>query len=207
MVTRASTFTPRVQLPPQLVAEESPVPEQEHLRSQVTEQPIDHRLLAATAVLDDQGDFDVGPQLDQAELADLGEGPVAARPGRGAAEGGGVGRRVGDVVDRAVDAHQAKRRIERPRCLGGQRSGDVGEEVPHRGDPQPLPRHAEAGAMGRRFADTKATGMLEDLADGQVGQQSHGEHHPKDDLMGQGAAAGVDPPGVRQRLSDGGGMT
>ena len=54
-------------------------------------------MFAALTGPDDQGDFDVGTQLDQAELADLGEGPVAARPRRGAAEGGGVGVRVGDI--------------------------------------------------------------------------------------------------------------
>ena len=35
------------------------------------------------AVLDDQGDFDVGPQLDQAELADLGEAPSPRGPADG----------------------------------------------------------------------------------------------------------------------------
>ena len=44
--------------------------------------------------------------------------------------------------------------------------------------------------------------MLEDLADRQVGQQPHREHHPEDDLVGQDAIARVDPPGRRQRLSD-----
>ena len=121
----------------------------------------------------------MGPQLDQAELADLGEGPVAARPGRGAAEGGGVGGRVGDVEDRAVDAHQAQPAVERPGRLGpGQRADDLLEEVPHRGDAQPLPGHAEAGAMGRLLADAEPPGVLEDLADRQVGQQPHGQDHP-----------------------------
>ena len=57
--------------------------------------------------------------------------------------------------------------------------------------------------MGRALADAEATRMLEDLADGQVRQQSHGEHDPQDDLMGQGASAGIDPSGVLECLSNG----
>jgi hypothetical protein len=44
--------------------------------------------------------------------------------------------------------------------------------------------------------------MLEDLADRQVGQQAHRQHHSEDHLVGQDAIAGVHPPGRRERLSD-----
>ena len=57
--------------------------------------------------------------------------------------------------------------------------------------------------MRRRFTDAEAAGVLEDLPDGQLGQQSHGEHHPKDDLMGQGTFAGIDSSGGLKRLSNG----
>ena len=145
----------------------------------------------------------MGPQLDQAELLDLGEGPVAARPRRGTAEGGGVGGRVGDVEDDAVDAHQAQPVVERPRRLGPpQRADDPAEEVPHRRHAQPPPGHAEVRAGRRLLADAEPPGVLEDLADRQVGQQPHREHHPEDDLVGQDAIARVHPAGRRQCLSD-----
>ncbi len=64
----------------------------------MAEQAADHGLLAMGAAPDHEGEFGVGPQLDQTELADLGEGPVATRPGRGPAEGGDVGVGVRDVV-------------------------------------------------------------------------------------------------------------
>ena len=95
-----------------------------------------------------EGELDVGPQLDQAELADLREGPVAARPGRGPTEGGGVGVRVGDVEDRAIDAHQAEPAVEGPGRLGlGQGMDDLLEQVADRGDAQASPGHAQAGPM------------------------------------------------------------
>ena len=50
----------------------------------MAKQAADHRLFAMGDGPHDEGELDVGPQLDQAELADLRERPVAARPGRGA---------------------------------------------------------------------------------------------------------------------------
>src|SRR5208282_3043038 len=80
---------------PEVIAEKPAVPQQEHLGSQMAEQAADHGLLAVRAGPDHEGEFGVGPQLDQTELADLGEGSIATRPGRGPAEGGGVGSESG----------------------------------------------------------------------------------------------------------------
>ena len=80
---------------------------------------------------------------------------------------------------------------------------DPAEEVPHRRHPQPAPRHAEIGARRRLFTGAEPPGVLEDLADRQVGQQPHREHYPEGDLVRQHAIARVDPSGRRQRLSDG----
>ena len=48
----------------------------------MAEQGPDHRLFAMGDRSGHEGDLDES-QLDQAELADLGEGPIAARPGEG----------------------------------------------------------------------------------------------------------------------------
>ena len=170
----------------------------------MAEQAADHRLLAMGDGPHHEGEFDVGPQLDQAELADLREGPVAARPGRGAAEGGGVGVGVGDVVDRPIEAHQAEPAVEGPGRLGpGQGMNDLLEEVADRGDAQALPGHAQAGPMRSLLADAEPAGVLEDLADRQLGQDPHGQHHPADDLVGQFATSLIGSAGGRQGLANG----
>ncbi len=43
---------------------------------------------------------------------------------------------------------------------------------------------------------------LEDGADGEVGEEAHGEDDPAGDLEGEGAGAGVDAAGVAQDLQD-----
>ena len=65
----------------------------------MAQQAADHGLLAMGAGPGHEGEFDVGPQLDQTQFADLGKGPVATRPGGGPAEGRGIGLGVGNVVD------------------------------------------------------------------------------------------------------------
>ena len=167
----------------------------------MAEQTGDHRWLAMGGGPHHHGDFDMGPQLDQAELADLREGALAARPGRGAGEGGRVGLRVGDVEDRAVEPHQPQAAVERPRRLRpGQGTNDLEEQVPHRRHAQPLTGDAEAGAVRRLLAFAEPPGGLEDLSDRQIGQQPHGQHHPQDDLVRQPTAARIDPAGGRERL-------
>ena len=54
--------------------------------------------------------------------------------------------------------------------------------------------------MGRLFAVAEPPGVLEDLADRQIGQHSHRQHHPQDDLVRQRTAARIDPPGGRECL-------
>jgi hypothetical protein len=56
--------------------------------------------------------------------------------------------------------------------------------------------------MRRWFADAKSTSVLEDLSNGQLGEDSHGEHHRKDDSVGQGAFSGIDPSGGLKCLLD-----
>ena len=134
---------------PEVIAEKPTVPQQEHLGSQMAEQAADHGLLSVGAGPDHEGEFGVGPQLDQTELADLGESPVATRPSRRPAEGRGVGVGVGDVVDGPIKPHQAESAVEGPRRFGpGQRMNDLLKEVANRGDAQALSGHAKAGPMG-----------------------------------------------------------
>jgi hypothetical protein len=136
--------------------------------------------------------------------ADLRERPVAVGPGRGAREGRGVGLGVRDVVDGPIEAHQPELAVEGSGPLGpGQGVDDLLEQPADRGDAQALPAHAEAGPMRGLLADREPAGALEDLADGQFGQDPHGQHHPADDLMGQLAAPGIDPAGVLEGLADG----
>ena len=146
-------------------------------------------------------DFDMGPQLDQTEFASLREGAVTAWPCRGPGEDGRVGLRVGDIVNRAVDPHQPQAAVKRPRRLRpGQGANDLGEQVPHRRHAQPSPCDAEARAMRRLLTLTEPPGVLEDLSDGQVGQQPHRQHHPQHDLVSQRTEARIDPAGGRECL-------
>ena len=145
----------------------------------------------------------MSPQLDQTELADLGESSVAARPGRGASEGRRVDVGVGDIEDDAVDPHQAESAVEGPGRLGpGQRANGLFEQATHGGDAQPLPGHAETRAMGRLLAEAESAGVLEDLADRQLGQQPHRQDHPADDLVGQFATSLIGSAGRLKGLAN-----
>jgi hypothetical protein len=50
--------------------------------------------------------------------------------------------------------------------------------------------------MGGVLAGVEAAAGFEDLAEGQVGEDAHGEDHPAGDLEGEGAASGVEAAGV-----------
>ncbi len=56
--------------------------------------------------------------------------------------------------------------------------------------------------MRRGLAEAEPSGELEDLTDGHVGEQAHGQDDPADDLMSQSAASRVDASGGRESLSD-----
>src|SRR5207244_1875090 len=102
-----------------------------------------------------------GAGLDQAELAHLREGAGAAAP-PGVAEGGRVGRGVGDVVDGAVEADQPPALVEGARRVGpGQGAGQPPEEQAEGGRSQALARLAEAGAVGVPVTGEEAAGGLE----------------------------------------------
>ncbi len=170
----------------------------------MAEQAADHRLLAVGDGPQHEGEFDVGSQLDQAEFADLRERPIATRPGRGPAEGGGVGVRVGDVIDRPIEPHQAEPAVEGPGRLGlGQGMNELLKQAADRGDAQTLSGHAQAGPMRGLLAEAKPACVLEDLADRQLGQDSHGQHHPADDFVGQHTTALIGSAGVRKHLANG----
>ena len=98
-------------------------------------------LLAAAGFLDafdHEGYFHMGASLHQAQFAYLREGAVATRT-RVPAEGGGVGRRIRHVQDRAVESHQPPTLVEGSRCL---RRGQRADE--------PLEQAAAGGTSPRR---------------------------------------------------------
>ena len=167
----------------------------------MAEQRRDHCPLAAVDVLDDHRDFDMSTQLDQTEFANLGERTVAARPCRGASKSGVINWRVGNVKDGTIDAHQTVPAVECSRRGGlGQRPDGLREQVTDWGHTQPLTGDTKGGAMGRLFTLAQPTGMFEDLANRQFGEQPHGEHNPEDDFMSQRTLAGVDPASGVERL-------
>jgi hypothetical protein len=86
------------------------------------------------------------------KFADLGEGPVATRPCRGASEGSRVSVRVGDVEDHAVDPHQTQPAVKGSGRIGpSQGSNDLCEQLPHRRHTEPTSR------CGRRAPDLDET--------------------------------------------------
>src|SRR5262249_3760257 len=190
---------------PQPVAEEAAVPQQQQARAEVAEQPRGHGLLAALLLpdaFDHQGQLGAGADLDQAELADLGEGALAAAA-LGAAEGQGVGGGVSAGVDRAVEGDHPPALVEGARGVWpGQGSSQRLKEQADGCDAQALARPAQAGAVGRllrRGGDEAAAG-LEQAREGQGGGHAHGQDEPEDDLEGQGAAAGGGAARVPQAL-------
>ena len=56
--------------------------------------------------------------------------------------------------------------------------------------------------MGRRLAEAESACVLEDLADRQLGQQPHGQHHPADDLVGQRATSLIGSAGGLKGLAN-----
>jgi len=75
----------------------------------------------------------------------------------------------------------------------GQRPDGLVEQVEYRGHAQSLAGDTKAGAMGRLLSLAHSTGIFEDLANWQVGEQPHGEHDPENDFMSQRTLTGVDP--------------
>ena len=57
--------------------------------------------------------------------------------------------------------------------------------------------------MGGLLTRAEPPGVFEDLADRQVGQQSHGQDHPAHDLVSESAAPLVDTAGGRECLANG----
>src|SRR5208282_3317585 len=88
------------------------------------------------------------------------------------------------------------------RWRGSQQTHDRLKKTPDRSQAQPLPGQAEAGAVRCRFPRPEPTAILEDLPDGQIGKQTHGQHDPKDHLACQAAAAAIETAGVQEGLSN-----
>ena len=145
----------------------------------------------------------MGAQLDQRQLAHLGEGAVAP-PAVGPAEGPGVGVGVGHVQHGAVDADQAQALVGGAGQRGaGQRPRDAVEQAAHRRHPQALAGAAQGGPLGGLLAPAQAAGVAEHLAQRQVGEDAHGQDQPQQDLVGQHAVLAVAPAGLAQDLLDG----
>jgi hypothetical protein len=65
---------------------------------------------------------------------------------------------------------------------------------------EPLACLAQAGAVRGSVVGTQAAGILEDLSEGQLGKDSHGQDHPEDDFAAEKAAAAVKAAGSVQGL-------
>jgi hypothetical protein len=134
---------------PQLIAEEASVPQQQHAGVEVAQQARNHALLAALLLLkalEDEGILDVGADLFQAQLADLGESASAASA-FGIAKSLGVGLRIRHVEDRTVDSHQTQVPVEGARSVGrGQQTDDAGEQQTQGREAQTLACLAQGGA-------------------------------------------------------------
>jgi hypothetical protein len=92
-------------------------------------------------------------------------------------------------------------RLQRP--SGSWWVNDLLEQVADGGDAQALPGHAQAGPMGSLLTEAEPACVLEDLADWQVVQQSHGQDHPANDFVGQCAPSLIGFPGGRKGLANG----
>jgi hypothetical protein len=144
----------------------------------------------------------MGANFDQADLAHLREGAIATAA-RGAVEDGGVGIAVGDIANGAVTAHQPEAAVEGARRLGsGQGADDLGKQVLQRFDAESLPGLAQGGPPGGLLLVTTKARAFEDLADGQVGQQAHGQDEVKHDIVGQDAIGGVQAAGRVEGLAE-----
>ena len=157
----------------------------------MTKQRGDHRLLAAGPDLTTKAISLWVPNSTKLSLRICGNAPSPRCPGRRATEGGVVGLRVGDIEDHAVDAHQAQAADRRLLACQARPA----DEQSARTDAAPGRRPAVAGPHkdwsdgASLFAVAKSTSVLEDLANGQVGEEPHGKHHPKDNFVGQFAAS------------------
>src|SRR5437868_1783741 len=69
----------------------------------------------------------------------------------------------------------------------------------------PSPRRWRARQRLERWGvlvGVEAAAVLEDLTQGQLGEDAHGQDHPTGDLESHGAAAGVEASGVLEDLQD-----
>src|SRR5262249_10835212 len=89
---------------------------------------------------------------------------------------GARGVRAGQGPGQALEEQADRRRAEAPACL------------------------AQGGAVGVPVLRHQAAGGLEDLADGQLGEDTHGQDQPAADLEGQGATPRVEAAGVAEGL-------
>jgi hypothetical protein len=129
--------------------------------------------------------------LDQVDALDLGEGAVAAAAVL-APEGRSVGRGIWDILDRAIDRHQAQPKAERAQRLG--RGNGLGEARVQQG---PGPHPALVAAVDERARPRQAIGRIrpdeaqalgefaQHVAQRQVRGQVHGDERPDRHFRGQ----------------------
>ena len=186
---------------PVVVAEKAPIPQQQSILGHVAEQRGDDRLLTGGDRLGNERRFDMCAQLDEADLADLGKRPIASFATGGTPKGRLVGRPVGQVQYDGVDAHQTHPLVKSTgRLRRRQETYGLVEQSTHGSHTQSLPRMAETRAAWRAFSGTRKPGSLENLANRNMGEDSHRLHHPQDDLVRQLASTRIDPPSLQQHL-------
>src|SRR5439155_14209953 len=111
---------------------------------------------------DQQGDFGVRADLDQAEFANLRPGTATAVAAVGVAESRRVGGGIRDALDRAIEGHQPPGVVESAgRLPRGQRAHGALGQAAYGCQTEALARNAQAGAVGRRFAGLQASRRFE----------------------------------------------
>jgi hypothetical protein len=194
LLMRTNSLIPRVSKPAIL--------QKQTVGRQFVPQFPDQGLLGVVVAANGQGHFDVRAHFHQTHLPQQREGAVPSSP-TAAAEVVGIGRGIGNVLDCSVDGHESKPLVEgsgRTRC--GQRPHDLLEHRSNRFDAQALTTFTQAAAGRRLFAQHHSPSVLENLPQGQVGQQAHSQNDPQHGSVRQLASALSGPVRLRQGLFD-----
>ena len=122
----------------------------------------------------------MGASLHQAQFAYLREGAVATRsvPPKAAALAGESGT-FGPCRLEPSAANPGRRL---PASAAWPAGGPTARTTAHGSQSQTLTSDTETGAVRRPFAGLQASVILEDLTNGQVGEDAHGQDDPEDDF-------------------------
>jgi hypothetical protein len=188
---------------PEPVTEEIPVAQHEHPLTQIPGQSLYHAHLASAAWLDHNPEFGVSAELDQAEFANLGERPVASTT-LWSPKGSGVGGRVGDIQHRSVDPDQTQPTVMPAWSIGpGQWTDDLLEQASNGSRAESTACPTQRGSTGQPRQRGELGCVSEHLSQGQIGQQSHSQHDPQHDPVGQQAVRSIrGSAGVAECLFD-----